>query len=772
MLSLQEIKKMYQSGGNQVAALKGLTLDFRQKEFVAILGPSGCGKTTLLNIIGGLDRYSSGNLIIDGVSTKKFKDRDWDLYRNHQIGFVFQSYHLIPHLNVLQNVEIAPQLSGVKAKERKKRSIQALEQVGLKEHIYKRPNQLSGGQMQRVAIARALVNNPEIILADEPTGALDSETSVEIMHLLKDIAQDKLIIMVTHNEALAKAYSTRIVRLLDGRVVEDTNPAKLETMRKKQYKKRKIQMSYWSALKLSFNNLISKKGRTFLTALAGSIGIIGVALVLSISNGFSTYLSDAQAKTLSGMPITIAETVRKLSGPPRVFSSDEKEQTDKNDAIHVIDETDKKTHKNNMTQAYVDYLNKLDAASYSFMYFAYGADLQVLAQKADGSYQQSNSASIGMKVIPQDPVYLHEQYTLLSGRQITNQNEAVLILNSDNQLDKKVAEFLDLGTDITQIDQVMGKDMRLIGNNQFYLIEGERYRQINETEYPNAYEQSGTNNLKIVGVVKKKTADLIPKPVSDSIGIHPDMEQTMLQENETSNIVNKQRELGEGTNVLTGLPFFPLINPETKQEITASDQYEQQLQQLGGTSLPISINIYPTSFETKETITSYLNKWNDKQAEENKIIYTDLSEQIETTMNSIISTATGVLVGVAAISLIVSSFMIAIITYVSVIERTKEIGILRSLGARKKDITRIFNAETILIGLTSGILGVIITLGINVILNILFMEVLQIDTTLATLKFSNGVTLISISVILTFLSGFIPSKMAARKDPVAALRTE
>ena len=775
MLQLKDIKKIYTVAGIEVPALNGVNLGFKKNEFVSILGASGSGKTTILNIIGGLDRYSSGDLLVNHKSTKAFSDNDWDAYRNATIGFVFQSYNLISHLTVLDNVEMALRLSGVSTKERKERATKVLIEVGLVDHLHKRPNQLSGGQMQRVAIARALVNNPKILLADEPTGALDSKTSVQIMKLIQEISKDRLVIMVTHNAEIANQFSDRIVRLVDGYVVEDTRPVQTnETIKvNDRLINQKTSMSYMTALKTSFKNLLTKKGRTFITAIAGSIGIIGIALVLSISTGMSNYVDNLQSDTLAGFPLTISsEVVTDQFGPG---GGDSPFVPDDNTVLEFPDDptifsydasANTVMHVNVIDQPFLDYLNAMDVSTYNSISYTRALTMQVVSSSTVGGYTHITTSpqtmslfgggSNVMNEIPDSSEFIQSQYDILAGIYPTSYNELVLVVDAQNRLDVDVLDAFGINIEDTYtFDDFLGMTFKVVPNNLYYQEIGSMF--IPSNDYETMFASDDTVEIKIVGVLRinpEATSEILPS----GIGYTTYLTDYMLALEASSNIVVAQSATPT-INVLTGLPFNTQIS------------YETVMRAIGGNALPVGVQIYPVSFDAKDTLKVYLDQYNVGKTKTETIIYTDLAESVSSTISGLINTITIVLTAFAAISLVVSSIMIGIITYVSVVERTKEIGIMRSLGARKKDISRIFNAETILIGLAAGILGIIAVLILNIPVNIIVNNLIDVNN-IATLTLANATILIVLSTVLTLISGLIPSGIAARKDPVIALRTE
>ena len=895
MLELNDIKKDYVSGSTTVSALKGINLRFRDCEFVSILGQSGCGKTTMLNIIGGLDKYTSGDLKINGVSTKNYKDRDWDFYRNNSIGFVFQSYNLIPHQTVLSNVELALTLSGVSKAERKKRAIEALEKVGLGEQIHKKPNQMSGGQMQRVAIARALVNNPDILLADEPTGALDTETSIQIMELLKEISKDRLIIMVTHNPELAKNYSTRIVKLLDGVITDDSDPYTLEDMEadirakeaakvkasekknKKSGKKQKTSMSFFTALSLSFNNLMTKKTRTILTAFAGSIGIIGIAMILSISNGIQLYIDRVQRDTLSSYPITlqaesidISSMVTSMTGNSDSEEHEDKSKIYSNDIMGDMINTMVKEVKSNNLSEFKKYIENggSDIKSYvSDIQYSYDVPLNIYMKDTSNGVEQLNpstmfdsiygegatstsyamSSGMGMGMFSNSSVWnqllgnqqvLDEQYDVLAGHWPENYNEVVLVVDKNNEVDdytlyslglkdpeevrtlfKKmmVGESYETKKDISYtFDEILDTEFKLVMPTDMY-----KYNDVTGTwddyskddKYMTNVVNNGTD-IKVCGIIRPND-DAVSTSISSGIGYTAKLTEYIIEQVKNSEIAKAQLA-DTSVDVFTGVPFdndrnteitmddvnayMATLSPEESAQMQAmtSGMSDDQILQLFSASLkarttdatldsnksklgitdldtPSQIDIYATDFDSKEKVQNIIKDYNklqqDDGKEENVINYTDYVGIMMSSVSTIINAISYVLIAFVAISLIVSSIMIGIITYISVLERTKEIGVLRSIGASKKDVSRIFNAETLIEGFVSGALGIVVTLLLCIPANALIKHLTDISN-VAQLPVAGGVILIIISMFLTFIAGLIPAKLAAKKDPVVALRSE
>lgn len=760
MLELRKISKIYKTSDLKQTALNDINIKFRKSEFVSILGPSGSGKTTLLNIIGGLDKYTSGDLIINGISTKKYSDKDWDSYRNYKIGFVFQSYNLIPHQSALSNVELALTLSGVKKEERRKRAIEVLKKVGLERHMHKRPNQMSGGQMQRIAIARALINNPDILLADEPTGALDSETSIQIMELLKNISKEKLVIMVTHNPELANIYSNRIIKILDGKIIDDSNPFNEEDSKITEEKTKKTSMSFLTALSLSLNNLMTKKGRTILTAFAGSIGIIGIALILSLSNGFKVEIDNFEKKSLSQAPITIMSTVMKSN----IVESNNREKFPDTKEIYVEkDIMASQIHKNKITSKYIEYLQGIDKSNLSGIAYQKGTNLVIVNKDYNNNYNLVSTLNSGVQswsLLPSNPnndekSVIDTMYDVIAGE--INENEPGLILQIDNknQIYESVLEVLGLeNKESLTFDDILNQELKLVFNDDYY-------NQIGDLFYPNnnleeLYNSENSITIKVQAIIRgKEDQSMITN--SSGFGYTNALTELVINKNKNSNIVKLQQE--KDYNILTNMPFDEDI---TKDYI---------LGYLGDDTIPVAIYLYPKDFNTKKQVIEYLDKYNDGLNEEEQVQYTDMASMISSLSGNIMDAITVVLVAFSSISLVVSSIMIGIITYISVLERTREIGILRALGARAKDIKRVFNAETFIIGLVSGLIGIGITYLLNVPINMI-IENLSGLPNVAKLNIIHAIMLVIISISLTVVGGAIPSKLASKKDPVIALRTE
>lgn len=893
MLVLKNVVKDYQAGDEVVHALKGVSINFRKNEFVSILGPSGCGKTTMLNIIGGLDHYTKGDLMINGKSTATFKDRDWDVYRNHRIGFIFQSYNLIPHQTILGNVELALTIAGADKETRIKKAKQALDRVGLKGQYNKRPNQLSGGQCQRVAIARALVNDPEILLADEPTGALDSETSVQIMNLIKEISGERLVIMVTHNPELAKEYSTRIVRLLDGEIIEDTRPYSLDDEMKESReepaaitaekvgdkkaagKKERAKMSFFTAFKLSARNLISKKGRTILVGIAGSIGIIGVAMVLAFSAGIKGYVKSMQDDMLSGNPITITETSYDLNAINSLMSKEQKKEIIKqpnyayvNGMVEYLAKTNDAAKaffvKNEITQDYIDYVKDMPKDYYAAMKFGYGLDLNNniytdMKKTASGDSENISISALTSSYVklleqtrfkdnakyvtalipsfeqaPNSVDYIESQYDV-TGKIATEKDEIMLVLDKNDELydvllarlgiypqenflnliykvDESHKKYYDESKEIKSFsfDELLDKTFTYYSNNQVYT-------ETNNPAKPFTYNFLGENvdktggeglELKVVGILQPKK-DISYGCLTSGVYYTEKLTDYVLETEKESEIVKYVEGLDENDDVteqslILGMYAGNLITFDYKYtydkdesgnpvyvDYTGGVSFASSaglklsvgssgkgldygefkrviIRAIGGNSLSNSVTIYPISFDSKDLVTDYLDKWNDDHA---KITYTDTLSLIISLINTMINVVSYALVGFTSVSLVVSTVMIGIITYVSVVERIKEIGVIRSLGGRKKDVSHLFNAETFIIGLLSGAIGVGVTYLLSGIINAILESLTNIPN-LAALPFYQALMMIALSVALTLISGLIPARSAAKKDPVVALRTE
>lgn len=841
MLQLQHISKVYHTGNQEFHALKDISIRFRENEFVSILGQSGSGKTTLLNIIGGLDQYTSGDLLIQGKSTKQFKDRDWDSYRNHTIGFVFQSYNLIGHQTALSNVEIAMTLSGVSKAERKKRAIEALERVGLKDHLYKKPNQMSGGQMQRIAIARALVNNPKVVLADEPTGALDSETSVQIMELLKDIAKERLVIMVTHNPELAQAYSTRIVQVLDGNILSDSNPYEpTEETKQVDIQFKKTKMSYLTALALSFNNLLTKKGRTFLTAFAGSIGIIGIALILALSNGVSDYVKKTQEDTLVSLPLTISEKNQSnlLATSPDLSEKPYKDNNELGINTVLTNLLKKQIGKNDLAsfKSYLDeHASEVQALTkdiryrYNLQPYIYATDTSngpksilpsTLADEVDTSNQTIKGYLQNIDYwseLSSDSNMLESQYDVLEGRFPQDKSEIVLIVDENNEISdlllyslriKNPSELNDakkldeLGSQTYQYSDFIGKTFKAVVNTNRFAKENNQWmNKINDASYMKTQIENGLE-LKIVGVLRQKegTSSGVNSP-SGGVAYTSALIDYTSEQIQNSDIV-KEQEANPTINVFTGKAFAKDPKPFNSADLTQEEKiqlakmtpeqqaqyiqqyndnstatYEENLEKLGviDKSKPAAIEFYTSSFQQKQELKDFINAYNtdkkDAGEDDKALAYSDDIQTIMSSITTMVGVITTVLVGFVAISLIVSSIMIAIITYISVLERTKEIGILRAMGASKKDIRRIFTAETAIEGFISGVLGISITLLATIPINTIVAKMTNVEN-VAQLPWEAALILIGISIVLTMLAGLIPSRIAAKKDPVESLRSE
>lgn len=769
MLEIKNINKSYRVGDFEQKVLKDVSIKFRKSEFVAILGHSGSGKTTLLNLIGGLDRYDSGDIVINGKSTKNFKDKEWDAYRNNSIGFIFQSYNLIGHISILDNVEMGMTLSGISKKTRRKKAIEALNRVGLGSHIHKKPNQLSGGQMQRVAIARALANDPDIILADEPTGALDSSTSKSIMDLIKEISKDKLVIMVTHNEDIANEYASRIIRLSDGEILEDSNPVK-NIKDNSDYHLKKTAMSFITALNLSLRNIITKKGRTLLTAFASSIGIIGIALILSLSNGFDKQIEKFENDTLTNYPITISRGT--MEGTEEVMNSFTNSggtyPSDKFVYKQKID-LEKLTHINNIDEEYMKYLDNIDKSlidgiSYTRL-SVMNINLLVKGKKTKmvNFGTSMNSIMTIPKTFNNEKNYLTTNYDLLYGAYPSRATDVLLVVSSDNEVSEKVLENLgfDINDEKFSFNDIIGKELVYVINDNLYskIKYGDKTIYMMKNNYDELYDMEDNIKLKISGIVRLKE-DVKTGMFSPGIIFKDELGELIYEKNKDSKIVEAQK----------GKDYFVLNGEKFSADSMISDAKEA-IKYLGGSDIPFMINIYPKDFKSKNEICTYLDKFNENKNESDKIIYKDYAKIFVDLSQNIMDAITYVLIAFSAISLIVSSIMIGIITYISVLERTKEIGILRALGARKKDITRVFNAETFIIGVTSGLIGIIIARLLLFPVNIILENMTGL-TNVAILNPIHALILIIISVILTLIGGYIPAIMASRKDPVVSLRVD
>lgn len=848
MLELKKISKVYKLENFKQKALDNISINFRNCEFVSILGPSGSGKTTLLNIIGGLDNYTSGDLIINGISTKKYNDRDWDTYRNHKIGFVFQSYNLITHQTILSNVELALTLSGVKSKERKKRAKDALKKVGLIEHINKKPNQLSGGQMQRVAIARALVNNPDILLADEPTGALDSKTSVQIMNLLKEVAKDRLVIMVTHNSDLAEKYSTRIIDLKDGEIKGDTNPYNKSDENNETTKDKKTNMNFLTALSLSLNNLMTKKGRTILTAFAGSIGIIGIALILSLSSGVQNYINRVQEETLTSYPLMIEDNSVDLTSVmteqmDKLKKDENTKQSNKIYSNNMMTDTlsimSSKVQSNNLKsfKEYIEKNKEINKYTTSIDY-KYNIELQLYKSDIEDKIVKVNPNTIlsTMGITDMQASYFmfkdvfseiidndelnNQMYEIVSGRMPKNYNEVILVVDKNNRISdyvlyalglKDQQELKDMFEKVRKGEKLVTTDTsyeysELIGLKFKLLLNTDYYEKVNglwidksEDEEFLREKLKDSEEITIVGIIKPNKDSAVTSSTLGGILYTDSLEKHVLKKVEDSQIVKEQKQNPE-INIITGLEFsdeefnindlsfeqqmyLSSLNQEelaeviTKYKESYSLTYEKVLEKLGSIDLdnPSGIYIYAKDFESKDAIKNIINDYNEQQRknskEANVINYNDVVGMLMSSVTDIVDIISYVLISFVSISLVVSSIMIGIITYISVLERTKEIGILRAIGASKKDVSRVFNAETLIIGFTSGVFGILITVLLNIPINIIIKKLTGVSN-ITQLPLNGAIILIMISVILTIIAGLIPAKLASKKDPVESLRSE
>ena len=773
MLEIKHIKKSYKTGDFVQKALNDVSIQFRQNEFVAILGPSGSGKTTLLNVLGGLDHYDSGDLIINGKSTKNFKAADWDAYRNNSVGFIFQSYNLIGHISIQDNVEMALTLSNVKKKERRKRAREALKSVGLLEHAHKRPNQLSGGQMQRVAIARSLVNNPDIILADEPTGALDSNTSKQIMDLIQKIASDKLVIMVTHNQDLAYQYATRVIEVKDGKVVSDSNPLTKEEQEEEQYKLKKTKMSFMEALYLSFNNIMTKKGRTLITAFASSIGIIGIALILSLSNGFDLQIDKFERGILSAMPIMISKQSMDLDEESLVQLTGEEQEKypDKQTVIPKDNALESLVHQNKINDDYIDYIENISSDLVYGVSYTKMTALNVLTEH-DGEVSVADTQDISFSALPKSldentpNAAMEAYYDILAGTLPQKKEDIVLIVDASNRVNTEILQLLGFDTmDEIPFDEIIGKTIKVALNDDFYIKMGDYF--VRNPDLQSVYDNSIT--LTVSGILRMKE-DFPSYVASASLCYTDELLDEVIAANNESEIVKAQQ--ASDVNVLTGMPFSDSTDNTVSSSSTGmAITKDTVLGYLGADQTPYMIYLFPKDFEQKDELLKYFDAYNDDKEDDDKVIYMDQAELISSMSSSIMSAVTIVLIAFSSISLIVSSIMIGIITYISVLERTKEIGILRALGARKKDISRVFNAETFIIGITSGLIGIGIALILTIPTNQIIYNLTELEN-VAILNPLHALILILVSMTLTMIGGFIPARIAAKKDPVEALRTE
>ena len=860
MLRCENIIKDYPTSEEVVHALKGVSLPFRNSEFVSILGHSGCGKTTFLNIIGGLDHYTSGDLIINGKSTRNYKDKDWDTYRNHKIGFVFQSYNLITHQSVLSNVELALTLSGVGKEERKKRAIEALTKVGLNDQIYKKPTQLSGGQMQRVAIARAIVNNPDIILADEPTGALDSSTSIQIMEILKEISKDKLVIMVTHNPELAQKYSSRIIRLSDGEVISDSNPYnEFEELNNSQIDK-KTSMSFKTALSLSLNNLMTKKARTILVSFAGSIGIIGIALILSLSNGVQSYIDSVESDTMTAYPIQIQSTTMDMTSMMEAMAGKEESSNEKREDnqiytrsfVNDVLESIASSKQNNLEELkkYIESEQGKELRENTrAIEYSYGLNLNVYNEDTDSGLIQVSPNGLIDKLGMSDMVDLRSQFMagtsdanevwlqlpdsntlkesefeLLEGSWPQNYNEVVIGVDSDNNITDYALYSLGLLNQDEVVDsynkilkgdsneiettnnkksysyeELMNSKFKLVFNcDLFEKVNGIWIDQSDNEDYIKNVVKNA-QEVKVVGIIRQKD-NTMSSGMLGGIYYSSKMSDYVIEQCENSQIVKEQKE-NKDINIFTGNRFksnekldFSSLTPQQQMQFASMSQeemmaymqtyndnmnasYESNLKKMGVVNLdsPSQISLYAKDFDSKEALADCIEDYNDLQEEKgnsnNVISYSDMVGMMISSVSSVVNMISYVLIGFVSISLVVSSIMIGIITYISVLERTKEIGILRSIGASKKDVSRVFNAETFIIGLTSGCMGILITILLNIPISTIVASKTGVEH-IAKLPWQGAIILILISLVLTLIAGLIPSKYASKKDPVEALRTE
>ena len=797
MLELIDIKKRYIVGGVETRALNGINVAFREREFVAILGASGSGKTTCLNIVGGLDRYDSGEMTIKGKKTKDFSDKDWDAYRNNSIGFVFQSYNLITHLSIVANVEMSLTLSGVSASEKRRRALEVLKRVGLEEHLHKKPNQLSGGQMQRVAIARALVNNPEILLCDEPTGALDSVTSVQILDLIKEIANDRLVIMVTHNPSLAEKYADRIIKFEDGLIISDTNPHQ-ERPKEDMFNLKKTSMSFFTALNLSFNNLKTKKGRTFLTSFASSIGIIGIAVILSLSTGLQMQIDRFQSDAMAEFPIIITpaamnmdqDDIRVMRNEIPRISYEEYPDTQE---IYPFDPSARSiVHTNIFTEEYINYINNIDPDICSSIGYTRIASMN-LFREIDGevipvsitsgvagmtggsgmgnpmmSMQNAGLSAYPIQLNKERISYLETNYELVAGEFPSSVYDLILVTDTRNRINVSTLQNLGFALDfdfeaareanaektIIKVEDIIGTEFKLIDNNDYYVkTEFETY--LPDDNYEKMYNSDASITLRIVGIVRQSPESNIGL-LSPGLAYSDELSQVVIDNAMNSDIVTAQKEVEY--NIMTRSDFN-------------EGEKEMFLSLLGGNAMPSAVMLYPNTFDGKEAVLEYLDKYNESKERADRLYYTDLAGSISNLTGSIMNGVTLVLIGFAAISLFVSLIMISIIIYTSVLERTKEIGILKALGARKKDISRVFDAETCILGIFSGVLGVSIAYLCTIPINSIVYNMTELNN-VSHLRFIHAVLLVILSTALTMLGGHIPARIASKKDAVEALRSE
>lgn len=823
MLELKEIVKCYGQGDNSVLALNGISLSFRKSEFVSILGASGCGKTTLLNIIGGLDRYTSGDICIDGVSTKLYKDSDWDVYRNHSIGFVFQSYNLIPHLTVVENVEMALNIGGENSASRRQKAIEVLHKVGLVGQEKKLPSQLSGGQMQRVAIARALITNPEIILADEPTGALDSVTSVQIMDLLKEVAREKLVIMVTHNPELAEKYSTRIITLRDGSVEGDTDPYVVDKTEENKVITGKTAMSFWTAVKSSFKNLISKKARTILTCVAASIGIIGIALILSVSNGLNAYMKSMQVDSLSEFPIGVSAisgdmtkimnmgTLDGMSkGMDLIIGGDGMTRFPDGSVVYPYESSFQNAlssliTKSKINDEFMAYVKNMDPSLVNAVQYYRTIESHIILKYDDDVYTLLDSSDSGWQELLDNSEYMKTQYDVInvSGTYPENSDEIAIVVDSYNRISTKILDALHidyvksedgLGYLSVPFEDLLGIELSLVSNNVYYTKNADGVFVQSETTFDEMFASG--KKLKVTGVLRS-SENAKAVWLTSGLAYTPALTNEILAVEKNSEIVKAQEQAyqdyltakqtdskavfidvktgkaieNEWVNMLNLVSRFSGIDVSQIFSIDDETIYLEAMRKLAGTDLPSVIFIYPSNFENKEKVVEYLNAYNVGKEKDDQITVTDSTSAMIGMVQSMISAVSYVLIAFAAISLLVSSVMIGIITYVSVMERTKEIGVLRAMGARKLDITRIFNAETLMIGSTSGILAIVVSYLLNLIISAILKSLTGIPS-LAVLSPLNALILVALCIVLTVISGLIPAVLASKKDPVVALRSE
>lgn len=768
MLQLKNIYKSYITGGNKQIALDGINLKFRESEFVTILGPSGSGKTTCLNIIGGLEHYDKGDLIINGKSTKDFNDSDWDSYRNNTIGFIFKDYNLIPHLSILENVQVAISLTDLSKEEKKKKALDALERVGIKDYMRKTSEFLSRDEMQRVAIARALVNDPKIILADEPTGNLESNSSLEIMNLMKELFKDKLVIVVTQNEQIAKNYATRVILFRDGEIVSDSNPLK-EDLHKKNISLKKTNMGLCMATKLAIRDISNKKMRTFFYMLISSVGIIGIAIVVSLMAGFEQKIDNYEKDTLADFPIVIDESdnnfdiYSQIGKIKNIQEYNEKFELYTNEeVVYPYDwEANSKSHKNRITEEYVRYIKNMDSNLFSAISYDNQINMNILKKDEKGRVSILDTSAIDFSSYPEGnekEKYLEQNYDLLYGYYPTDKEDIVLIVDQYNRIDSNVLKAL--GVDYSKennvkFDELIGKEYKMVLNDEFYQKNGKYFStDSSDRNLEKLYNSKNSLTLSITGILRAKKDNNLSH-LSQGIAYSNELSNYYIDNCKKSKIVEEQKKLNY--NIITGQRF--------------EGNKEQVLQSLGASSVPLSITIYPKNFEAKSDILEYLNKYNQGKDESETILYEDTSTIINQLSSNIMKCINMVLISFASLVVITSLITMFVITYISVLERKNEICILRVLGTRKRDIIRMFNVENTMIGLLSGVLGVFIAYIFIIPLNYMLKVTTEISN-IAILNPKYAVLLIAISIVIALVGGFIPARIASRKDPVEFLKSK